>query len=759
MKNQLIRISILLFSVFFVQENYAAHIVGGDMVYDCLGFNGVEGEFEITMTLYRDSKGGGAQFDAQARFGLFEKNPDGITWSYLRTITGVPVTLVEAVSNVGSNPCLVIPPDIGVQKGVYNFPITLATTDTEYMIAYQRCCRNGSISNIVDPGETGSVTSITISSDAVSTCNDSPEFNDFPPIVICANQDVNFDHSASDVNGDLLVYSFCSPLASGGTDGSGANTGNQNSCTGVTPDPAICRPPYAQVQFLAAGGYTVNNPMRGAPQVSINPNTGLISGVPTITGQFVVGICVSEFRNGVKIGEVRRDFQFNVTDCDDGVFASIEADEVIDGKRFVINSCGDNNINLVNASGLESFIEEYYWEFDINGTTQTFNSRDVSLTLPDFGTYTGVMQLNNNVAAAGCRDTAEITINLYPPIFADFEFAYDTCEAGPVIFDNRSSSGTGFITENTWSFGDFNTSIEEDPSHTYMQPGLFAASLVVADINNCKDSITYPISYFPIPGAFTVEPSTFEGCQPANIFFNNLSTPIDSTYDVVWDFGDGNFSNEISPFHLYEDVGTYDISLEITSPIGCTDTEFYDNWIMVLPSPTAGFDCNPEELSIFNSTVEIIDESIDADGWFYTFGDGTIYQESEPIHTYQDTGKYSIMQVVKGASGCTDTLIKEVDVVPVLSLQMPNAFTPNNDGLNDEFRGKGFLPGIREYTLSIWNRWGEKIFENNDPSKGWNGEYNNNGKQAMTGVYVYTVKYIGPRGDSFDQKGNVTLIR
>ncbi len=736
---------------------HAAHIVGGDMIYKCQGFTGTQGTFEITMTLYRDTQGGGAQFDDQGRFGLFERNLDG-SWNYLRTIDNISVRDKSKVTNVGSNPCLIVPPNIGVQKGVYKFVVNLMETDTEYMIAYQRCCRNGSITNIVNPGETGSVTSIIISGDAVSTCNDSPVYNDFPPIVICANQDVNFDHSATDPNGDVLVYSFCSPLASGGTDGSGSNGGDLNSCTGVKPSPAICMPPYSTVQYDLPN-YQEYNPMGGAPQVTINPNTGLISGVPLVTGQFVVGICVQEFRDGVKIGEVRRDFQFNVTNCEDGVFANIEADEVIDGERFVINSCGENEVNLVNASGLPTFIEEYYWEFNIGGDIQTFNTRDVSLTLPDFGTYTGVMQINNNVPAAGCRDTAEITINLFPPIFAEYTFDYDTCVADSVEFTNLSSSGAGAIVENIWNFGDFNFSSEEEPSHQYLTPGLFPSELEVVDANNCRDTVSYPLSYFPVPGLLIIEPTAFIGCAPANIFFNNLSSPIDSTYDLSWDFGDGGTSGEISPFHNYEEVGTYSVSLEVTSPIGCmTETSFAD-WIIVEPSPVAAFDCSPDELSNFSSTLEITDQSEDAIDWFYNFGDGGISYDPDPTYTYQDTGIYTLMQIVRHESGCTDTLSKIVDVSPLITLHMPNAFTPNNDGLNDEFRGKGYLPGLREYTLSIWNRWGEKVFENNDPQQGWNGEYNNAGQQAMGGVYVYTVQYVGPRGNSFELKGNVTLIR
>lgn len=752
----MIRISLLLFISISTVTGYCAHLVGGDMTYECLGFNGSEGSFEITMTLYRDTQGGGAQFDAQGEFGLFERRADN-SWAWIQTIGGINVQDVSLVNNIGSNPCLIVPPNIGVQKGVYKFTVNLPVTDTEYMIAYQRCCRNGSITNILNPGETGSVTSINISSAAITTCNDSPVFDDFPPIVICANQDVNFLHSATDPDGDILVYSFCSPLASGGTDGSGTNGGDASSCTGVRPSPENCRPPYDQVQYLQPT-YQVFNPMGGSPQVNINPNTGLISGIPIVPGQFVVGICIEEFRGGVSIGMVRRDFQFNVTNCDDGVFANIESDDIVGNDNYIINSCGNNVVDIVNASGLSQFIEEYYWEFDINGELQTFNTENVSLTLPDYGTYTGVMRINSNVSAPGCRDTAEVTINFYPPIFAEYTFDYDTCRAGPVVFTNQSSSGAAII-ENNWSFGDLNISAEEDPEHTFENPGLYGTLLEVVDVNNCRDTVSYPISYFPVPNTLIVEPSSFIGCLPANIFFNNLSTPIDSTYGIYWEFGDGGTSTDISPFHNYTEVGTYTIFLEVTSPLGCTTDEVFVDRITVKPSPTAAFEYLPEELSNFNSTVEIMDQSEEAIDWFYTFGDGGISYDQEPIYEYQDTGIYTIMQIVTHPSGCTDTLSRQVDVSPVLTLHMPNAFTPNNDGLNDDFRGKGYLPGIRDYTLSVWNRWGEKVFENNDPGKGWNGDYNNTGQQAMGGVYVYTVQYVGPRGNTFELKGNVTLIR
>ena len=97
MKHLIIRISFLLVFLLSAWVGYSAHIVGGDMVYKCQGFDGVEGSFEITMTLYRDTQGGGAQFDPQGRFGLFELDSDGTTWNYLRTIDNINVQDVSVL--------------------------------------------------------------------------------------------------------------------------------------------------------------------------------------------------------------------------------------------------------------------------------------------------------------------------------------------------------------------------------------------------------------------------------------------------------------------------------------------------------------------------------------------------------------------------------------------------------------------------------------------------------------------------------------
>jgi gliding motility-associated-like protein len=761
-------IILILFSV-QVNVTFAAHIVGGDVSYRCISVDSVERSttFEIVFTIYRDSRGAGAPYDNPARFGQFIGS--GNNWQFQRSFTH-PVMDVRPIDIETNNPCVIVPTNVGVERGTYRFTVTLAWSDRSYLFTYQRCCRNNTINNIIDPQSTGATFMIEITPEAQTSCNNSPTFDNFPPVVICANQPLVFAHSATDVDGDQLVYEFCSPISGGGLDGSGLGTGpDPNSCTGVTPDPLRCPPPYDEVVFNIPAGFTFANPMGGDPQVRINPATGLITGIPQVQGQFVIGVCVSEFRDGQLISRINRDFQFNVTFCQVAVNAVIGAQGAdvefeenlpdIGRDAFVVNSCGSNTVNFTNFSTDLRFIERFTWEFEIDGQTETFETQDATVTFPDLGTYNGIMILNRDLPAAQCSDTAFIKVNIFPTIDADFSFVYDTCVAGPVSFTDQTVSGSGEVTGWRWNFDNVGQSAEQNPDFTFRTPGTKNVQLLATDINNCRDSLIRDISYLPVPPVILIDPTTFIGCAPARVFFNNLSEPIDDSYDIFWDFGDGNFSEEISPLHVFEDIGTYSVSIEITSPIGCFIERTFNSWIEILPGPKAGFSFSPENPNSFNREVRFFDESSDATSISWRFSDISSSFDRNPVYTFPDTGFYLVQQIVVHESGCADTAVVLIDIEPLVVVEMPNAFTPNNDGLNDGFRGFGFNTGLENFRMSIWNRWGEMIFETSNPSAAWNGTKNNTGPPAPPGVYVYMVEYDGPRGGREVLRGHVTLIR
>jgi hypothetical protein len=155
----------------------------------------------------------------------------------------------------------------------------------------------------------------------------------------------------------------------------------------------ICHPPFLEVPFLFPT-YSGANPMGGNPQVTINPNTGLITGVPQFTGQYVVGVCVIERNSSGQILSIlRRDFQFNVANCEPTVVADIQEDEIINGDDFLIVSCGENTVDFINESFQVAFINEVVWEFNIGGNTETYTTFDATVTFPGEGSYQGRLLL------------------------------------------------------------------------------------------------------------------------------------------------------------------------------------------------------------------------------------------------------------------------------------------------------------------------------------------------------------------------------
>jgi gliding motility-associated-like protein len=696
-----------------------------------------------------------APFDPIAEIGVYRCGNTidcgGLTQGNVFARAGVPQSSTPSFVDAPDYPCL-IPPDVCVEETFYEWEMVLPQSEESYYVAYQRCCRNVTINNIFAPQATGATYMVEITPLAQQLGNNSPSFDEFPPIVICAGAQLNFDHSATDPDGDQLVYEFCSPL-----DGGENNTDQilLATCEGAAPSPA-CAPPYPSVSFRAPD-FTPLTPLgTGANTVQINSRTGEITGVPELLGQYVVGVCVSEYRDGQLLSQVRRDFQFNVANCDPQVVADVREDYVTPDQELAINSCGINTVQFENQSFLEQFIDQYVWEFDINGTKQTFNEWEPLVTFPGIGTYTGELRLNEGT---DCGDTATILVNIYPDITADFSYEYDTCVAGPVRFTDLSVTGACCLTDWDWSLGDGAVSNQQNPVHTYRTPGDLPVTLTVRDINECEESITKILPYYPVPGLIVIAPSDFTGCTPAEIFFDNLSFPIDTTYDILWNFGDGGQSTDISPTYIYEDPGTFTVDVSIVSPIGCeTDTTF-NGLITILPSPEAGFSYTPEEPSNIQPTVSFTDESSGAVSWRWDFGTNFNSNLPSPTYTFPDTGRYEVVQLVTHSSGCQDTATALIDIYPEVRYFLPNAFTPNSDSRNDTYFGEGIMDGASNFRMSIWNRWGELVFESTDPNEGWNGRKLNTGRESPNGVYVVLVSYNEPRGQLVEIKGYATLIR
>ncbi len=722
----------------------ARHIVGGEITYKNLGRVGNANRYAFTMKVYRDCYGGGAAYDQPAKIAIYEG-------SFPAPVQVLDVRYQQPTNIPPPNlPCLSQPVNVCVEQAIYSFEVTLPISAQVYTVSYQRCCRNNTINNILNPELSGATFFAEITPFAQNNGNNSPEFRQFPPTSICLGEPLRFDHSATDIDGDQLVYEFCSPLLGGGDL-------NDGSCNGRLPDPPCGPTTFRPVNFRLPA-YSSNAPMGGNPVVRIDPNTGLITGIPLVAGQFVVGVCVKEYRNGVLVGTTQRDFQFNVTACTPTVDARIRADSSnVATKTFLIRSCGSTNVAIENQSVDRATINnDFYWSFLIRGQEVRYNDWSPTVSFPDTGTYRGRLFLKKN---SPCADSADLTVLVYPAVRPNFNYRYDTCVAGPVAFTDLSTSASGPIVRWRWTFGDGRDTTIQNPSHLYATPGIKDITLRATDTKGCTGDTTRAITWYPVPPFLLIEPSTFKGCTPANIFFNNLSTPIDTTYKIVWTFGDSTTSGAISPTHIYANPGVYNVSISVTSPIGCKISANYPRWITVLQGAKAGFTYTPEQPSIFNNNVQFTDQSRFASAWQWLFNGKGFTQRQNPLYTFRDTGIIAVRQIAINSNGCRDTLVKYLDIQPLITYFIPNAFTPNSDATNDYFKGKGYTEGMRDFELLVWDRYGEIIFQTKNPDEGWNGKKLQVGEDVQQGTYVFLVHYYTPRGKFEEIRGYVTLLR
>ncbi len=202
----------------------------------------------------------------------------------------------------------------------------------------------------------------------------------------------------------------------------------------------------------------------------------------------------------------------------------------------------------------------------------------------------------------------------------------------------------------------------------------------------------------------------------------------------------------------------YSTTLKVTSDSGCISVLTKTNYITVYPKPAAYFIAQPTSVSIINPVITITDLSSGVNFWNWNFGDNDSSLLAVPVsHEYADTGTYTIILTATTQYGCMDTASQSITIEPDFVFYVPNSFTPNEDGLNDTFSGKGIF--ILTYQMMIFDRWGNLIFFTDDYTRPWDGKANHGSQLAQRDVYVYDIKLTDIKGLEHAYRGTVTLIR
>lgn len=723
-RKQHVLYTILLLALPFSTKG--AHLVGGEIYYECLGNN----EYRITLKVYRDCNSDGAPFDSPASIAVY--NAQGTLEQTLNAYHDGAQQLPVIINN----PCLQAPPDICVQEAVYTVTATLPPIAGGYHIAYQRCCRNQSILNLTNPSTQGSTYHVTIPETALNTCNSSPYFDNFPPLALCIGDELVFDHSATDPDSDQLVYSLCTPFH-GGTQANPA------------PIPANA-PPYATISW--GSGYNANNPIDASPALSIDPVSGLLTGTPTQAGQYVVGVCVEEYRDGVLISTNKRDFQFNVVNC----LSTVEA--VIPAQADFHDSCSGLTVFFGNLSINTQY---YHWDFGVDYLlNDTSDLRNPTYTFPDTGTYQVTLIGNPGYA---CADTTVRSIEVYEGVEIEINSTGNPC-ADANMFDFQVSGQYANNASFLWEFAHANiaTSNQANPTGiVFDSVGTYTISVTVSD-NHCSGQASTEVTTLPRPlAAFSLD--TLRGCAPLGILL--LDESISATeYQRFWNLGDGTTSTDHRVLHSYTSSGVFDVSLTVWTSEGCIDTSTHtlQQIVEVLPVPDGSLWVDTHIQFIFEPHFNFEGSSNQAVTCSLATGDGAQFSSTLADCTYQytysDTGSYQAVMTFIDANGCHTRDTAFLRVEPEVRFWLPNAFTPNNDRVNDTWGPIAF--GFKEYEMWVYDRWGQLMFHSTDPTEKWNGTPHNKGNhKPIPGVYSYRVWAVAVKHRIIKESGHVTILK
>jgi len=387
-----------------------------------------------------------------------------------------------------------------------------------------------------------------------------------------------------------------------------------------------------------------------------------------------------------------------------------------------------------------------------------------SPTVNAVSTLTMAGQYNLLVTVLGCPgvDSTTVVVNVLPT--ATISGGSSVCFGATPAPVNIALTGNGPWNV-TYTDGTTTTSIVANASpYVLLNPTSGTYSIISVSDANCTGTYSGVANVMinPIPVAGTT-PDVVTGCSPVCVTYLNTSTiTAGSIATYAWDFGDGTTDNTQNPTaHCYAQAGSYTVSIQVTSAAGCTSTSVYTNLISVTAYPVGDFIC-PPTASIYNPTITFDDRSSGADSWFWDFGDaysGTAdsSHERNPTHTFSHVGTYCVLLTVGNAGMCFDTTLICLEITPEFSCFIPNAFSPNHDGINDEFYCKA--TNVLTFEMYIYDRWGNKIFYTDDLEKHWTGDVNENKKVSQEDVYVYIIHIKDINKEKHDYIGNVTIVK
>jgi gliding motility-associated-like protein len=370
----------------------------------------------------------------------------------------------------------------------------------------------------------------------------------------------------------------------------------------------------------------------------------------------------------------------------------------------------------------------------------------------------GVYTLTVNDASNGCSANANVNVTLNNTIPNANAGAAQILNCSVTSVQLNGSSTTAGVTFSWSGPGIVNGANTATPNVN--QPGNYILT-VTNPANGCMNTANVNVTQdITIPTVNFVA-DTLIGCDELLVNFQETSGQIGMDYQ--WNFGDQNTSNGgASVSNFYTQMGCFDVSITITNPVnGCSNSSSLPSLICVVPMPNAELVASPNNTTTSNTVVHFTNNSTGATSYTWDFGDNTNSGVINPVHTYSDdeSGSYVVELIAYAALGCSDTAWVTIRIEEELIFYVPNTFTPDGDSYNEYFKPvftSGFDP--LDFTLLIFNRWGEIIWESHDALVGWDGIYG--GSLVEDGSYTWKIEFKSSETDKRIMKtGHVSVIR
>jgi gliding motility-associated-like protein len=320
-----------------------------------------------------------------------------------------------------------------------------------------------------------------------------------------------------------------------------------------------------------------------------------------------------------------------------------------------------------------------------------------------------------------------------------------------------STSLTGFTYSWSPSTGLSDPSIS-NPTVSTTAAATTTYTLTVTNPAGCTNTDNVNVTIHPLP-VVSFSSNEIDGCAPVSITFTNNNAA--SSVNCVWTFEGGGSQTGCGPItHVFNTPGIFDVTLTVTDVNGCVNSSTQTDMITVYPEVFAGFGVNQLSTTILDPTFHFTNTSINATSYSWEFGDGSTSSQTNPSHTYADQpGVYHVVLHASNAAGCNDSVVVVIEVVDELIYYVPNTFTPDGDEFNNTFFPV-FSSGFddQSYTLLIFDRWGEVLFESHDVNVGWDGTYHN--ELCKEGVYTWKIVIKEKNKDKrHDLVGHVNLLK